>query len=494
MAAVTVEQMRALEASSMARGWTEEGLMDLAGARLAKAIANFFPRPGFIVAYLGKGHNAGDACVALRHLRENFNWQVAIRASHPPSECAPLTRKKLGLLEIDSLDNPPDWRDATRPLVLLDALLGIGGKGDLRDPLLPMAEEMAWLRQHAGAMVAALDLPSGVDADSGMVFAGAVMADVTFQIGAEKIGLLRTKAANNCGALAIVPVEILTDIAADTDRLIAPQSMDFGKTRRPFDFHKGLAGRVSIIAGSESYPGAAVLCAIGALRAGAGLVTLHIPASIASRVSSQCPPEIIIRTFDRPEEALDFRCDARVIGCGLGENAGEEYLPLILAHEVRTILDADALNLVAKKQLLSELRENHVLTPHPGEFARLAPDLALLDRETAARQFTRRFSGTLLLKGCRSIIAKMNEPLWFNATGHPGMATAGQGDLLAGTIGALLARGETPMHAAALAAWICGRAAERLIHLGTESEESLATGSLPSQFGAAFEDWRCGLR
>jgi NAD(P)H-hydrate epimerase len=100
----------------------------------------------------------------------------------------------------------------------------------------------------------------------------------------------------------------------------------------------------------------------------------------------------------------------------------------------------------------------------------------------------------LLLKGCRSIIATATAPLWFNATGSPGMATAGQGDLLAGVIGALLARGARPMQAAALAAWICGRAAERLIYANRESEESLVSGSMPTQMGAAFEDWRCSLR
>lgn len=498
MAAVTLSGMFTVEAAALAAGWTEERLLDLAGERLGRALGRFFPHPGTAVGYLGKGHNAGDTVVALRVLREQFGWNIATRNAFPLEDCAPLTRRKWQDLGLGApLDRAPAWRDLEGPLVLLDGLLGSGASGPLRDPLLRLAAEMNGLRQHAGARVAAVDLPSGIDADSGVSSPGSVTADITFMIGNAKYGLLAGHAADATGALALVPIEVLTSCTTGDIELIAPQTQEFAKSHRPFDFHKGMAGRVTVLAGSETYPGAAVLAATGALRGGAGLITLYVPQPTAALIAAKCPPEIIVRGYASPRELVQPDCDSLVVGCGIGEwdTAGAEYLlDWIKNSPVPVVIDADALNLIAKTGRTGIFSNRHVITPHPGEFQRLAPDLSGLPRERAARAFADRIPATLLLKGCRTLVTRHGHPLWCNATGNPGMATGGQGDLLAGVIAARLAIGDTPLEAAALAAWLCGRAAELALHEAGNSEESLTPSDVSRHLGSAFLDWKGARR
>lgn len=498
MGAVTIAETLEIEAAAKANGWTEEQLLDLAGERLGRALGRYFARPGTVVGYLGKGHNAGDTLVALRVLRDQFGWKIATRNAYPMAECSPLTRNKWDQSDIRlSLDRAPRWRDLEGPLVLLDGLLGSGASGVLRAPLVQFAMEMAALRQQAGARIAAIDLPSGIDPNSGRIFPETVIADITFMIGNAKRGLLNGHAAAATGALALIPVEPLTTDQGGDRELIAPQTLDFGKAPRPFDFHKGQAGRVAILAGSQDYGGAAVLAATGALRGGGGLVTLFVPRAIRDTVAAKCPPEIIVRGVDDPRELLEFRFNSLVVGCGLGDMAetmAEGVLDLISTSPVPAVIDADALNLIASRGKTGILTAMHVVTPHPGEFARLAPDLRELSREDAARQFADRIPATLLLKGSRTIVTRSGQPLRCNSTGTPAMATGGQGDLLAGVIGARLAIGDAPTDAAALGAWICGRSAEIALNERHLSEESLLPSDVLHFLGAAFRDWRSSRR
>ena len=498
MGAVTIQGMLAAEARAIAAGWTEETLLELAGQNLGRALGRFFPQPGMAVGYLGKGHNAGDALVALRILRDEFGWEIAVRCGFPLIECAPLTSRKWRELGAPiPLNETPKSTDARQPLILLDGLLGSGSKGALREPLISLAHEMNALRQHAGAFIAAIDLPSGINADTGEHSALSITADVTFMIANAKRGLLTGHAADTCGSLFLVPVEPLTSEETADLEMIAPQTMNFGKTPRPYDFHKGRAGKIGIVAGSISYTGAAVLAATGALRAGAGLITLMVPKNAAEIISSKCPPEIIVRGVSSFGEVNPDDFDSLVLGCGIGDLATDEALSLldvIRNCQIPAVIDADALNIAAKHQALEIFRTMHVLTPHPGEFKRLAPDLADRSREDAAREFTGINPTTLLLKGARTIIAKRDLPLWINSTGNPGMATGGQGDLLSGVIGALLAIGTPSREAAALGAWLCGRAAEIAIAGGEQSSESLTPTDVAACLGRAFIDWRRATR
>jgi hydroxyethylthiazole kinase-like uncharacterized protein yjeF len=497
MSAVTCSEMRAAEAAAMAAGWSEEQLLDLAGTRLGHALARFFPQPGTAIGYLGKGHNAGDTLVALRILRDQYNWEIAIRPAFPMDQCAPLTRRKWYELNPTEMAALPPWRDPKGPLLLLDGLLGIGAQGPLREPLASLAAEMEWLRQNAAARVAAVDLPSGVDADSGECPPGAVTSDATFMIGNPKRGLLASGAVNSVGSLALVPIEILALSKPGEIELICPQEMDFGKSPRPYDFHKGLAGRVAVVAGSGQYPGAAVLAATGALRGGAGLITLYVPDHAATMIAAKCPPEIIVCGYPSFRSLGELDCNAMVVGCGIGTldaRAAADFLDWLGKQQIPAVIDADALNAIAKSVSHAIFKSCHVLTPHPGEFRRLAPDLADLPREQAARFFAARFPSTLLLKGGRSLISRAGQPLWCNATGSPGMATGGQGDLLSGVIGARLAAGLPPSQAAAQAVWLCGRSAEIALEIPGISPESLTPGDCARHLGAAFHDWRSARR
>jgi len=498
MAAVTIQEMRDAETRAMASGITEEEILNHAGKQLGHALARFFPKPGSIVAYLGKGHNAGDALVALRILRDTYGWKISTRAAYPIDACAPITRKKWNELgNAKNLSAIPDWQNFQGPLILLDGLLGIGAQGPMREPLLAMAQEMRWLRDNTGARIAAVDIPSGIDADSGTATPGTVTTDLTLMMGLVKRGLLMSHAASHTGALSLVPVDCLKHPHPSDIELICPETLHFEKSPRPFDFHKGIAGRVAIHAGSTNYPGAAVLAGIGALRGGAGLITLHTPKDAAPLIAPRCPPEIIIRPYSSPLELLDDRFDSLVIGCGTGhpdQQTVAEIIRLIAETRVPTVVDADALNLIAANSQNHILDERHLLTPHPGEFARLFPEFAKISREAAASSFIEKSKATLLLKGSRSLIAQRGHPILANSTGTPGMATGGQGDLLSGVIGAQLAAGFTSIEAAALGAWLCGRASEIAIHSLSQSEQSLCPSDTANHLGHAFIDWHGSRR
>lgn len=253
MSIVTVQQMREIERRAMDSGISEAELMDRAGVALGRAIGNQYREVGTAVAYVGKGHNGGDALIALRVLQEEFGWQIGVRSGFRIDEWAYLTQAQWDELDADELLEKGFEKHVHAPLLLIDGLLGIGAKGALRDSLLKMAEEMNRLRNECGATVVAVDLPSGIDLDSGEVFPGSVVADRTYMIAAAKRGLLFAKAANATGQLALVEVDTLRADDSGEMELICPQNMDFGKSPRPFDFHKGMAGRLGIVAGSPDF-------------------------------------------------------------------------------------------------------------------------------------------------------------------------------------------------------------------------------------------------
>jgi NAD(P)H-hydrate epimerase len=498
MKAVTSEEMRRAERNAIASGWTEGGLLRLAGKRLGWAIGRFFPKPGRAIGYLGKGHNAGDVVVALGVLRDEFGWDVAARCAFPETEWAPLLRAVWDESEsIPDLLEKPQPAESHDPLLLIDGLAGIGLRGALREPLLGMAREITGLRRNHGAVVAAADVPSGIHADSGLAQGDAVVADVTFCIGNMKSGLLESTAVDCTGALAIVPVDPLA-VEGGSDRVaIAPQSMSGRLLPRPHETHKGKSGHISILAGSKEYPGAAVLCATAALRAGAGLVFLHVPCDAVEHVIGRCPPEVIVRGVGMPDEAFKCEADAFVAGCGLGSwgRMWAEQLVCRIREETKpVVIDADALNAFSEAGGLESLGPRHIITPHPGEFHRLAPDLTNLSREDSVRAFVKRVDCTLLLKGARTLISQQGGPLHCNTTGHSGMATGGQGDWLAGIIGALLAGGQSPLDAACLGAWLAGRCGEIGVWSQCHSQESLCPSDSSAWMGRAFADWRTAMR
>lgn len=484
--------MRAHEARVLAGGVCAEELMERVGLRMAMELRRRFPQPGTLVGFIGKGNNGGDALVVMRHLAA-AGWALALRCAVPDNELGVLPRRMLRQLG----PRPPErfsLASLPRPLVLLDGLLGVGACGGLREPLVGLAVEMNRLRETAGAQTVALDIPSGVDGDTGAVAGVAVCADLTLTVGLVKTGLLAEAAVNHVGRVVLIEVEELPVALGDADRrLVCPAELPGLLGPRPHEFHKGQAGRLVVLAGSPGMEGAAALAATGALRGGAGLVTLAFGGGDTALLARGLPPEVMVMNDIRAEAVLATRPDALAIGPGLTHQpqAAHEVLRILELAKVPMVLDAEALNVIARQPRAGLLGPRMVLTPHAGELQRLFPESAALAREEALRRFTSQHPCVLLFKGARTLVGQYGQPLWYNATGTPGMACGGQGDLLTGVIAALLAQKIEPCHAACLGAWLCGRAAEHA-QRASDSQESLTPTTTSHWLGAAFADWRRG--
>lgn len=491
MGTLTCQEMRQLEEQAFKQGATPESLMEKAGRGIADAILRRFSKCGTVIACIGSGNNGGDALVAARYLAE-AGWKAGIRCLHESAELGALPRKKLRELGDCPVNALPPEHDADHPLVLLDGLLGIGAKGPLRKPLDELAGWMNSTRLSAGAHTIAMDIPSGVDGDSGEVCEGAVVADLTLTIGVPKPGLFASSVVNHTGAIELVPLDELPIPSGGDLCLSDVHNLRGVLPRRDHDFHKGDAGRVGILAGSRGMLGAAVLCAGGALRSGAGLVTLFAEEAIYPLLAPMLPAEVMLKPIATLSEINPAEFDAFAIGPGMGQGNAESNqasLSLLQRMAIPLVVDADGLNRMADLGADQCIGPNFVLTPHPGELVRLFSEWAGVDRVDVAKAFQKRYDRTtLLLKGAHTLVARSGSPVYFNATGNAGMASGGQGDVLTGIISSLLAQGLKPQDAARMGAWLAGRAAELAISHGDASECSLTAGDVCQWLGRAFAD------
>ena len=356
--------------------------------------------------------------------------------------------------------------------------------------MLGAARKINNLRASSNAQVFALDLPTGLDGDTGEAAADCVVADFTLAIGFAKKGLVADHAPDFVGRLAVLPLVKLTPRKAGDSDVATGASLASLLPPRKFDSNKGDYGRIGIVAGAVGTVGAAVMSAEAALRGGAGLITLFAPAEIYPVLATACPPEIMVRKIASYREILDTRLDVIAIGPGLGKEHAGDVLHIVEKSPLPMVVDADALNIIAPDtSLLSRCAGKRLLTPHPGEMARLFETKNLTRREIA-ENFTSQFPVTLLLKGSRTIIAEHGAPFSYNTTGSPGMATGGMGDTLTGVCAALIGQGLSCYDAARLGAWVCGRAAEIAIFNGPQSEESLVATDLSATLGPAFKQLR----
>jgi len=488
---LTCAEMRELEQRTCSAGTTPEALMEQAGLRMAQAMQQFFPTPGTCVLYVGRGNNGGDALVAARHLR-GAGWLVQRRHVFDREQMGSLTLNKL--LEAEPYTRVaarPDYILPKHPVVLVDGLLGIGAAGPLREPVRKFAREINQMRQLIRAFTVAVDLPTGLDCDTGEADPDCVVADFTLTIGYAKPGLLVDGAANFVGRLAVMPLGEFAEqnFTARNDATVAlAGNLAPLLPRRKFDTSKTDYGRVAVVAGSPGMTGAALMTAHAAVRAGAGLVTLFATRDVYPVLAAAASPEIMVVPVDSHREILEAKRDVTAIGPGLGTARRDELLHLIGHCPEPMVVDAGALTaLSGETTLLRNCAGRRLLTPHPGEMTRLFKTEGLSRREIALA-FTADFPVTLLLKGSRTVIAEKGLPLCYNSTGSPGMATGGMGDVLTGVCAALIAQGLSTYDAARVGAWLCGRAAELAIQRGAASEESLAATDLPDRLGTAFKD------
>jgi NAD(P)H-hydrate epimerase len=490
---LSVAEMQELERDVIKARATTEALMEEAGALVAEAVQQYFPRPGTALVYFGKGHNGGDALVAARQLAQS-GWEVQLRAAYDEQHFSELTLKKFReartrvrfASHIVSIER-------RHPVVALDGLLGLGAKNPLISPITELAQQINNLRGSLGVHVFAIDLPTGLDGDTGKADPRCVEADTTLTIGFPKRGLLADSATNFVGRLMTLPLRDFSDAPfspEDNAEITTSENLLPLFAHRAFDSHKGDYGRVAVVAGSAGLTGAAVMTAEGALRAGAGLVTLFVTPDIYPILAASAPPEVMVRPVASYEEVLGEKFDVIAIGPGLGKNRAAEVLQVIRKFPGPMIVDADALNILSTNaSVLLECAGKRLLTPHPGEMARLFATVSL-SRAEIVKAFTKQFPVTLLLKGARTIVGENGMPLSYNTTGLPGMATGGMGDVLTGVCAGLVAQRFGLYDAARAAAWLCGRAAELAVFRGACSQESLLATDLFPHVGEAFTQLR----
>jgi NAD(P)H-hydrate epimerase len=488
---VSAAAMRAAEEAAFASGGEVEALMDRAGAGVAAAVRQFFPRPGNAIVFVGKGHNGGDALVAAACLKQ-AGWEIDLRLIFPEQDCAELTRKKLKALNEVECGSSESFRGGSA-LIVLDGLLGLGAKHLLREPVRTAAQEINRLRRELSAFVFAIDMPTGLDGDTGDADPDCVTANCTITIGFAKHGLVIDGAIDVVGRLEIVALSDLVIVPSPANDLISSSHSLRGLLpRRKFSAYKNEVGRIGVVAGSPGFVGAALMTTEGALRGGAGLVELFVPRDIYPIVAAAAPAEAMVKAVRSYRDLLEEKIDVWALGPGLGKAEAKDLLKVIERATAPMVVDADGLNILSGEvEILKRCAGPRLLTPHPGEMKRLF-DSGKMSRAGTAKNFAELFSVTLLLKGARTIVAERGRPLSYNSTGNPGMATGGMGDVLTGVCAALIGQGLSLYDAARIGAWSCGRAAEIAIFENGECEQSLLPRDVVKNLGAALTELHQG--
>lgn len=487
MKIVTAAQMKELDRRTIEEAKVPGAtLMERAGRGVVAAMERAAGSPAgkTITVVCGKGNNGGDGFVVARLLRKqraNVSVLLLAPSGDLSGDARTMYRKFLSVAGTKSvLANPsPETIRAAlgRSDLIVDALLGTGLSAEVSAPYRAAIEAI----NEAGCPVIAVDLPSGIHADTGAVMGAAVRADLTVTFGLPKLGLYTGAGLDHAGSVEVVDIGIppafvesiasrVSLITADTVRRLIPD-------RRPSS-HKGTFGHAGIIAGSVGKTGAAAMAAKAALRVGAGLVTVATPASVNDTLEAKLLeamtvplPETPARTLARAglEEALSFIQARTAVAIGPGLTTHPETVELIHALlprlEKPSVLDADALNALAGHvSLLDRCKAQPVLTPHPGEMARLVEGASTRsineDRIGSAIAFAQAQRVILVLKGARTVVAHPDGRAAVCPTGNPGMATAGTGDVLTGMIVGLLAQGLDPWDAACAGTYLHGLAGD----------------------------------
>ncbi len=456
--------IRAAEQAVFASGeYDSAGLMALVIRRLVEGIDSHFCtrrheqsclyNPERIIVYAGRGNNAGDAI----GLASSYPCPVILRGVASSDELSADAQEQFARLgQGEIADAAPEPMADT---LIIDGLLGSGASGTLRPATASLVQEMNALRAASPrSLTVAIDIPTGLLSGDG---GPCVRADVTCPIGCVKPAMLEDGAEDFVGQLLPIPLPEVEIPPCSADLVADDALMRCWLPRREHSCFKNRAGRVVIVAGSPGMLGAAQMSAEAALVAGAGLVVLYCKPEAYALLAARVAPEVMVRCVESYADIDEPGAQVLLIGPGLGAQPADEAAAL---HALASgfpgtvVLDADALNTAATCHWELAGHPNWILTPHPGEMRRLAPQLATLPRREQVARFMQGFNGTLLLKGARSLIANA-EACLFNSTGGSFMANGGQGDVLAGCTAALAAQGLCPFHAAAMGAYVCGQAA-----------------------------------
>jgi len=448
MLLVTAAEMRALDRETIdVVGVPGVVLMESAGRGVVDVIARHFDvAHARVVAFCGPGNNGGDGFVVARHLA-NRGADVIVALVGERDKIKGDARIHFDAcaksnVRIFEADKAPLHRND----VVVDAIFGTGlarpvGAGAARDAI-------ARMRAHRGPVVA-VDVPSGLDADKGII-GPCVRADHTVTFAFAKLGLVGAEEQAVVGALHVVDIGIPERLARErgVKAELLEESVLAPLRARPASGHKGTHGHVLVVAGSRGKTGAALLCGTAVLRSGAGLCTVAMPADAAALVEGRVP-ELMIEAVGDVQSLLVGK-KAAAVGPGIArDDAARDRIRALATSELPLVVDADALNAIAADRgLLPRRGSPTVLTPHPGEAARLlgaTVGAVQEDRVGAARAIADKLGAVCVLKGARTVIAAPDGRLAVNPTGNPGLGTAGTGDVLTGVVAAALAR----MHGAA---------------------------------------------
>lgn len=500
-------EMRAIDRAAIEElGIPGLTLMERAGRGVADAAAALAGGGGRIVVVCGGGNNGGDGYVAARLLRDAGRDARAV-ALVPAGRLSPDARavreqaERAGVPVQDGLGAP---LGAGAGDVVVDAILGTGLA---RPPEGAFAAAIAAVEaaRLAGAAVVAVDVPSGLSADTGRPLGACVRATRTVTFAFLKRGLAVHPGLALAGDVTVVDIGIPPEAAGRVPvscELLTEADARALLPARPPEAHKGDAGRLLVVAGSPGKTGAAHLALTGALRGGAGLVTLAarpevFPLALAGRpeaMSAALPGDGPLDAADLPAlRAAAEGVDALVIGPGIprGPGTGDALRALLSAAGKPAVVDADGLNALADHpERLAGLGVPLVLTPHPGEMARLCGKSTAevqADRIDLARDRARAWGAAVVLKGARTVVAGPGAPAAIVPTGNAGLATGGTGDVLAGLCGALLAGGLAPAAAARVGAWVHGRAGD--LARARFGERGLVAGDLGEAIGAVWAEW-----
>ena len=517
MRVLSTAQMRAADRRTIDEvGIPAAVLMENAGRQVAAAMERHLAPLGDlrVAVVCGKGNNGGDGFVVARVL-EAGGVTTRVYLAGSASEIEGDARGNLSALDavgvsVVDVAEPAAWAALLPEIaacdVVVDALFGIG----LARPLEGLWRTVVGDLNASGVPIVSVDLPSGLSADTARLIGETIDATLTVTLGAPKLPLLVPPAATQAGDVVVadigIPDAVLETLDGPRVEVITREWARDLVVPRPDDIHKGDCGRVLVVAGSTGRTGAAQLAALGALRSGAGLVTVATPRACQSVVSTLMPEYMTLGlddtadgmvSADAVETILAQRCDVLAVGPGLGQGAGAQALVRALVDRARTplVLDADGLNAFADDAagLVGQDGRDLVITPHPGEMARLigtTTDHVQTHRVEVARELATTRALYVVLKGARTVVATPEGAVLINVTGNPGMATGGTGDVLAGVVAAWLAQLLDAEAACALGVFLHGLAGD--LAAAEQGEVALIASDLADYLGPAVLNLTAG--
>jgi len=509
MKIVTADQMQGIENQAVARGISLEMLMENAGRAVATQVSQVLPSVigKRVLVLVGPGNNGGDGLVAGRYLRD-WGAKVDICLCAPRAQndknLKSAIQRGIPIIHAYEGGNLAEFGIAISSAdVIIDALFGIGKIRPIEGIFKEVLQKVSLVKgRKSKPVLVAVDLPSGLNSDTGEVDPSCPYADITVTFGFPKVGLFNFPGAEKVGKLIIADIGIPQDLAQDINiELITEQWVREALPQRPLNAHKGSFGKVLVVAGSINYIGAAYLACMGAARVGAGLVTLATASSLQPILASKLTEITYIPLPEAKTGVLGLKAistlqlelgnyDVLLLGCGLGQHPETvEFIKSLLTDSSQLsavsclILDADAVNTLAQiPEWWRKLKRDAILTPHPGEMARLLGISAKEVQESRlsiTQRSAREWGKTVVLKGANTIVAVPSEAAKVNNAANPALASAGTGDVLSGVIAGLAAQGLSLFHAAACGVYLHSRAggivAEELGDAGV-----IATDLLPA--------------